>query len=586
MAELKFLKGAYSAYTEIESKEATSFYVTDDNGVVSLFLGDKLIASGGTLAALNQEITNRQTAIVELIGGATDGYTTLGGIQAKIQEEIGKVNAAAQTYTIAKITENLGPNVKEAYVLKDKAGNISGETINVYNDSSLQNVQLSGQQLVFTYVLASGEESVVAVNLAAFLVDEEFKDGLIVNENGQVMVNVLEAEVEKATPTKSVDKNFLEFEQEGNYQALAVRSIDTDCTVLQRDITVAGLDGQFGSGIYSNGTVISAGTDIYTILQNMLCKEIYPSGVTKTSASATASMSNLTLTLDASSTAEVGTLVKLTVGKTNGSSVSKTDSSVSNMTYGYSMTDDDVQDSTATTLSTTCSTEVDDNTYTISATINSGFTGGGDTYPKTTPATVTGTGSAELAETTLGCVVEGTNKITINATGASYSYSAASIDKVFYCSNLGNTDAAKYHSGVSAVNTSTAKPTKSTNATITGVYKYFMGSSTAQTVSDLDSAKVRALSVNGNVTANGTTTIKDANTIWESNGNSIVIACPSKYKLATVTDSMGNDYMSLFSETGTVSVATGSINTTYNVYIYPITSGTVMKLKSITLKKA
>ena len=47
-----------------------------------------------------------------------------------------------------------------------------------------------------------------------------------------------------------------------------------------------------------------------------------------------------------------------------------------------------------------------------------------------------------------------------------------------------------------------------------------------------------------------------------------------------------NDYMSLFSEKGTVSVATGAINTTYNVYIYPITSGTVMKLKNITLAKA
>ena len=49
---------------------------------------------------------------------------------------------------------------------------------------------------------------------------------------------------------------------------------------------------------------------------------------------------------------------------------------------------------------------------------------------------------------------------------------------------------------------------------------------------------------------------------------------------------MGNDYMGLFSEVGDVSVATGSINTTYKVFMYPITSGTVMKLKNITLTKA
>lgn len=584
MSELKFLKGEYTKYQEIDSYESDSFYVTNDNGVYSLFLGDKLIASGGTLSALNQEITDRKQAIIDLVGTATDGYKTLGDIQKSIETEIGKVASEVQSYKIEKITTNLAENVKEAYCLKDKNGNISGETINIYKDSALKEVALSGQQLVFTYILSGGSESVVAVNLSSFLAESEFTDGLIVSD-GQVMVNIVEATEDKAEPTKSVDKNFLEFEKEGNFQALAVRSVDIDCTVLQKDIVVAGLDGQFGSGIYENGTVITAGTDMYTILQNILCKEIYPSGVTKVSASASALMKNLTLTLDKSGEVEVGTLVTLTAGKTNGSSASVTASSINNMTYGYSSDDDDSQDSTATTITAACTTAVSDNNYTISATINSGFTGDTTTYTKTVPATVSGEGSAELAETVLGCVCEGTNKITINATGASYSYSASAINKVYYCSNLGNTDSSKSHTGVSAISSATSKPTKSATSSITGVYKYFMGSSTAQTASDLDSTKVRALSVSGNVTKDGTTTIKNANTIWESDGNSIVVACPSKYKLATVTDSMGNDYMPLFSETGTVSVATGSINTTYNVYIYPITSGTVMKLKNITLKK-
>ena len=64
---------------------------------------------------------------------------------------------------------------------------------------------------------------------------------------------------------------------------------------------------------------------------------------------------------------------------------------------------------------------------------------------------------------------------------------------MYYCSNLGNTDAAKYHAGVSAVSSTTNKPTKSTNATVTGKYKYFLGYSENTAYSQFDSASVRAL---------------------------------------------------------------------------------------------
>ena len=116
-----------------------------------------------------------------------------------------------------------------------------------------------------------------------------------------------------------------------------------------------------------------------------------------------------------------------------------------------------------------------------------------------------------------------------------------------------------------------------------------MGNSTAQVVANLNSDSIRGLEESGWTTVNGTTTIqkedggawKDG--VWTSNGNSIVIACPNKYTLNTITDSMGNDYLVKFKQ-GTVSVVTSSINTEYNVYIYQITNGTVMQFKNITLK--
>ena len=241
---------------------------------------------------------------------------------------------------------------------------------------------------------------------------------------------------------------------------------------ISNDIVVAGLDGQFGAGNYENGQTIPAGTDIYTILQNILCKELYPSNVKTTSASANSKMNSLTLTLSHADTIEVGTLVKMTEGKTNGCTVSVTKSSITGMEYGYSTANDNTKDSSNSKIEESCNAVVKDNLYEISATV-SGFNSDTETYPQTKPEKKTGDGGASLSETNLGCVVEGSNKITISATGSSYSYSANAINTVYYCSNLGNTDSEK-NASVSAVSGTTSKPEQTKSATVTGAYKYFM----------------------------------------------------------------------------------------------------------------
>lgn len=508
-------------------------------------------------------------------------------------------NGITSTISVAELTTDeiaalSEENVYKAYKLVGKDGKTQlGETIKIYKDQTLKNVELvfekpaeveggeaiAGQFLKYTYIISDNSEKVIYVDVSAFLTESEYGNGLKV-ENSIISANLGE--------DTATNKNYLDLEGdvEGK-KKLAVRSIDADSTKLQKDIVVAGLSTQFGAGNYSNNDVITAGTDIYTILQNILCKELYPTEVGKKEASATASMSNLTLTLDNYSTIEVGTLVKLTAGKTNGSTVSKNDSTVSGMTYGYSASDDDSVDSTDTTITKTCSTSVSDNTYTISATIDKGFNADTTNYPKTTPTTVNGTGSASLTQTNLGCAVEGDNKITINATGASYSYSADEISGVYYCSNLGNTDSAKYFTGVSAVNSTTSKPTKSANITVTAKYKYFLGYSDNTVFSQFDSTSVRGLNAKTDwVTKDDTTTIVSDKPSMVSNGKSIVIACPNKYKLATINNGVGADILANFSSVGEVDVKTGEITTKYKVYVYPITNGATVEFKNVTLTKA
>ena len=519
---------------------------------------------------------------ITALKGDVESYDTLG----KLEDAINTVSADAKSYKIEAITEGLATNVKEAFKLVDEDGVQAGATINIYKDSSLEKVELDGQVLKFTYILNDGTISEVPVDVSNFLAENEFADGLIVTDH-IVSVDVADATKANTDALVASGKNFLELEADGeNHKALAVRSIDTDSTILQKDIVVAGMSGQFGAGNYKNTDVIPAGTDIYTILQNILCKELYPTGVNKITASAGASMSNLTLTLDNTGTQEVGTLVTMTAGKTNGTSASGAkNSQVTGMTYGYSAADDDTIDSTATTITSKVSTAISANDYTIKATL-SGFNADTVTNKQTVPAQASGTGSAELAQTALGCVAEGSNTINIYATGASINYKADAIAAVYYGSNLGNTDAAKKFTGVSAVDSTTAQATKSATTTVTGVYKYFLGYSDNTAYNQFDSAAVRALTTKtGNITKDNTTTIVDGNAI-KSNGKSIVIACPAKYKLATINNGVGADILANFTSVGTVAVKCGVIDVDYKVYVYPITNSAVVEFKNVTLTKA
>ena len=360
---------------------------------------------------------------------------------------------------------------------------------------------------------------------------------------------------------------------------------DKDDSLIPNDIIVAGLDSKLGAGNYNNGDTIPAGTDMYTILQNILCKELFPKNIKATVASATAYMNNLTLTLDKSNTIEVGTLVKLISGSTNGSYVNKVNSKIENIEYGYSTQNNNIKESSDKSIEKECTTEISDNEYTISASIVSGFTADTETNIKTTPENKTGEGIASLVETKLGCVVEGENKITINATGASYSYSANAIDKIYYCSNLGKTNEIQYHAGIGSVSGTTEKPTKSAEASVSGKYKYFLGYSNNTSYNQFNSDSIRALTVKSNWLNINSTTEVVGGTYISSDGTSIVIACPTKYKLSSIENSLGSSILGNFSSSGVVAVKTGEINTDYNVYVYPITNGTVIDFKNVKIAK-
>lgn len=114
------------------------------------------------------------TVKTDLLGDAGTNYNTLG----KLEDEIQKVAAVAKSYAISAVTVSGEENVKEAWGLFDEDGTQAGHTIKIYKDSSLKKVELSGQTLMFTYILSNGSESTVGVDVSAFLSESEYGNGL------------------------------------------------------------------------------------------------------------------------------------------------------------------------------------------------------------------------------------------------------------------------------------------------------------------------------------------------------------------------------------------------------------------------
>ena len=244
MAEIKFLRGYSSSWNGVEPKNESYFYlVSNVDGSIDLYLGEKLLAKGTSYAELTAEVSrsvaederlaslisslttdvegdisaavaNLQSLIqaeksraegqesairgefaaadsalkASILGGVSEDYDTL----AELADKIGQVESAAKSYSLVAVTEGLSENVKEAFKLVDEDGLQVGETIKVYKDSSLMSVELKeDQKLYYTYILANGDETTVDIDMSKFLVESEFKNGLQVI-GGEVSVKVAE----------------------------------------------------------------------------------------------------------------------------------------------------------------------------------------------------------------------------------------------------------------------------------------------------------------------------------------------------------------------------------------------------------
>ena len=199
----KALKDA-KTYTDTEIQKLDVTAVGGTGKVITTVseTDGKISATAIDLKAANVAATATEATTTAV---AVEGATVEAQV-ASLAKSIKDVELAAATYSVKKVETGLAANVKEAYQLVQTVNGTSTDIdvqIPVYKDSSLKSVELvdekpatetekavKGQFLKFTYITSEGTENIVYLDCSKFLVESEFKNGLVVNTAGEVSVKI------------------------------------------------------------------------------------------------------------------------------------------------------------------------------------------------------------------------------------------------------------------------------------------------------------------------------------------------------------------------------------------------------------
>ena len=154
--------------------------------------------------AINTEKTDRENADNEI-------RNLLSAEESKRKEEDNKIKEDIVTITskidglsdknksnvvnVVKVSDNLPATIRERYKFVKSDNTELEQTIDIYKDSSLMNVELqevdNKKCLVFTYILEDGTEKNITLDVEQLLIESEFQDGLSgVSEDGVIRVKV------------------------------------------------------------------------------------------------------------------------------------------------------------------------------------------------------------------------------------------------------------------------------------------------------------------------------------------------------------------------------------------------------------
>ena len=375
------------------------------------------------------------------------------------------------------------------------------------------------------------------------------------------------------------EQNFLHVNADNE---LEVSAITLDAAVTSKDIVIEG--GQWENmvkTVYTGGTV-PAGTTWESFLEAMLCVEKFPGTISTTSAF-TVSCGNINPGLSTTGTVEVGTLItlnKVTANDTTASqSITVGTFSGAGKTYGYKIGENGSHVN-AKTYTETLTPSLKSSSKALKVTFT-GFTNAVNS------GTVieTKTGEGEIAAVTM-YAMSGSNKVKVYQTGDTYtSSSAVTAGTIYAATNLKN----YYKSDKVTPNTHTPScpavdktASDTTEYTVTGAFKYFIGDITAvnpetgrmdaayaATYWDTDrSDLIQKFATTG--WANTTTITSEHE--YKKGTTMQVVAVPAKYQTVTAQDANKGGVTFNLVKTFDFTNAQGYISS-YNVFVAPSYDG-------------
>ena len=104
MNELKFFKGSIENFGTL-SKNNNYFYLVDKNGVLELYLGDKLIAKSSTPSELTSEVERLEKKIDEIEVGNVDLSNYYD--KAQVDELLANVSVDLSNYYTKEEVDNI-----------------------------------------------------------------------------------------------------------------------------------------------------------------------------------------------------------------------------------------------------------------------------------------------------------------------------------------------------------------------------------------------------------------------------------------------------------------------------------------------
>lgn len=187
-----------------------------------------------------------------------------------------------------------------------------------------------------------------------------------------------------------------------------------------------------------------------------------------------------------------------------------------------------------------------------------------------------------------GCTEgETTFKLDNTTIGSSHSFVVTEGTHTFNCKTTygASTAKPKKNNGTASSVSIPAGTATSGNRSFVGKFYGYVGYSTKTAGSQFDSASIKKLAAAKSLlTVNGSTTLLSGGAT--SDGTSIVIAVPAKYKLSGIQNSLGVSILANFNTPVQVNYTNGETTTAYHVYVYPITSGAKVAYKNVVITKA